>query len=202
MRVTGGALAGRRLSAPRGRGTRPSSDRTRESLFARLPPFEGRVADVLDLYAGSGALGIEALSRGAERAVFVERAGAALACLRKNLRELDLVEQAEVVGAPVRAALGRLARAGRRFDLILADPPYGAGAAEQVLNDLAANPVWSEGAWIVIEVAARHAPEPVEGFRELDARRQGDTLVVRYTPSLEGGRGDGKPAASPEQEAT
>src|SRR5262245_9255185 len=116
MRVTGGRLGGRHLVAPPS-GVRPTADRVREALFARLSDLDG--ACVLDLYAGTGALGIEALSRGAARAVFVDRSDASLSALRRNLRTLDLEARARVVRGDVRAALRRLAGEAMRFDLVL-----------------------------------------------------------------------------------
>src|SRR5436305_124389 len=126
MRVIAGRLGGRRLRAPRGRVTRPTSDRVKEALFAMLPDVRGAV--VLDLFAGAGGLGIEALSRGALRAVFIERNAAAVQALRHNLAVLGLdAHAAEVRRAQLPAAL-RAARAAREtYDLVLIDPPYSAG---------------------------------------------------------------------------
>src|SRR5688500_9337459 len=130
MRVIAGRLGGRRLVAPRGMKTRPTSDRVREALFSMLGNLEDRV--VLDLYAGTGALGIEAMSRGAARAVFVESARPALEALRQNLASLGLVggaagansgEGCHVVGARAERAVVDIARWGP-FDLVFADPPY------------------------------------------------------------------------------
>src|SRR3954470_7055556 len=113
MRLTGGLDRGRRLIAPRGGQTRPTAARVREAIFNILgPPPDG---NVLDLYAGTGALGIEALSRGAARTVFVEREHGALSALRRNLRELGLDGRASVMGADDCTALRRLAAAGQRF---------------------------------------------------------------------------------------
>jgi 16S rRNA (guanine966-N2)-methyltransferase len=123
MRVIGGRLGGRRLQAPRGRGTRPTSDRVREALFSML----GDVGEmrVLDLFAGSGALGIEALSRGAAAAVFVERDPAALAALRANLTALGLEDDvAEVRRGEALRALHAAREEGEKYDLVFVDPPY------------------------------------------------------------------------------
>jgi 16S rRNA (guanine966-N2)-methyltransferase len=123
MRVISGRLGGRRLKAPRGRATRPTSDRVREALFAMLGPLDGQ--DVLDLFAGTGALGIEALSRGAQSAVFVERDAGAVESLRANLAALEIEPaDAQVRRADALAAL-RSAR-GRKetYDLVFIDPPY------------------------------------------------------------------------------
>jgi 16S rRNA (guanine966-N2)-methyltransferase len=124
MRVIAGRLGGRRLSAPRGRTTRPTSDRVREALFSMLGPIDG--ASVLDLFAGTGALGIEALSRGAAKALFVERDASAVAALKDNLARLELGEpQARVRVGDALASLRSARRASETYDLVFVDPPYG-----------------------------------------------------------------------------
>jgi len=189
--VTGGTWAGRRLRAPRGGAVRPTSDRVRESLFARLRDLSG--ARVLDLYAGTGALGIEALSRGAAAAVFVERARPALACLEANLESLAAGARARVLRADVRAGLARLAREGARFELVLVDPPYGAADAAQALADVARLALLAPAGTLVLETSRRHPPGRVPGLALADERRYGDTLVARYVP--EGTSLGGPPAA-------
>ena len=179
MRVTGGAQKGRQLRVPRA-GARPSADRVREALFARIDPAD---AAVLDLYAGSGALGIEALSRGAAHAVFVERAPRCAAVLRENLAALGLSARAEVLGADALVALGRLAGAGRRFDLVLVDPPYASDEAARALAKLARSELLPEGAMVVVESSRRRPPEAVEGLEVIDERRYGDTLITRLRPA-------------------
>src|SRR5882757_9379369 len=124
MRVIAGSLGGRRLIAPPGRATRPTSDRVREALFSILGGVEGD--EVLDLFAGTGALGIEALSRGAKQVTFVEQARAALRALRQNLRQLDLEPRAQVIAAPVERVLQSPSWPAETFDLVLIDPPYSA----------------------------------------------------------------------------
>ena len=176
MRVTGGSLGGRRLRAPR-EGARPTSDRVREALFARLDP---QGAAVLDLFAGTGALGIEALSRGAERATFVERSARCVDVLRRNLDELGLAERSEVVAADAVAALARLAEQGRRFDLALLDPPYATDDAQRALAALARSELLPEGAMVVVESSRRRPPAAVEGLLAIDERRYGDTLISRF----------------------
>jgi 16S rRNA (guanine966-N2)-methyltransferase len=152
----------------------------RESLFARLTDLDG--ARVLDLYAGTGALGIEALSRGAASAAFVERARPALACLEDNLEGLGLAGRARVLRGDARRALERLAREGARFDLVLMDPPYGAEDALEALRELARGGLLAPGGTLVLETSRRHPPERVPGLALVDERRYGDTLVVRYAP--------------------
>lgn len=202
MRVTGGELAGRRFAAPRVAAVRPTADRVRESVFAWL----GDVGDarVLDLFAGSGALGIEALSRGAAHAVFVERAAGCVAQLRRNLRALGLEPRAEVRRGDAGAALRRLAAAGRIFDLVLADPPYASDEAARLLAALPATRLLAPGAPLVLEVSRRHAPRTSMGLRVVGERRYGETLVVRYEEGSAEGGGDphrtpsGDPTESPE----
>ncbi len=183
LRVTGGVLRGRRLRAPGG-GVRPSADRVREALFARLA-LEG--ARVLDLYAGSGALGIEALSRGAASAVFVERAPRSLAALRENLAALDLEERSQVRTGDAARAVRRLAAEGARFDLALLDPPYASGEAARALEALRDTGLLAPGATVVIEGSRRHSLPRVRGFRLRDQRRYGDTLVTRLERASGGG---------------
>ena len=131
MRVTGGRLGGRRLRARRS-GTRPTADRVRVALFARLGDLDG--ARVLDLYAGTGALGIEALSRGAREVVFIERAARSLAVLRANLASLGLDDRTPASSPATRSAASSDSDARRvRFDLVLLDPPYAAGEVGRAL---------------------------------------------------------------------
>jgi 16S rRNA (guanine966-N2)-methyltransferase len=176
-RVVAGRLGGRRLAVPRGGATRPTSDRVREALFSTLGD---RVAgaSVLDLYAGTGALGIEALSRGAASATFVERDRRVAAVLRRNLADLGL--DAEVHLAPVSRWVDALAP-GRGFDLVLCDPPYAAGVDEVagLLRRLAAGGHVAAGGTLVVE-RARHGPALVVPGGDpvvTDARRYGDTVL-------------------------
>ena len=122
MRIVAGTFRSRRLVAPAGQGTRPTSDRAREALFAMLGDIDG--ARVLDCFAGSGALGLEALSRGAATCAFVERDRAAVAALRANVAALDVADRCAVRAIDVRRALRADAAAGRQYDLFLIDPPY------------------------------------------------------------------------------
>lgn len=132
MRISGGALGGRRIWAPAGRTTRPTTDMVRQALFNILGPPEPD-AQVLDLYAGSGALGLEALSRGAGTAVFVEQDARACQALRRNLSELSL--PARILQKPVDRALHLLAEEGAGpFRWVFADPPYGKGLGEALLT--------------------------------------------------------------------
>jgi 16S rRNA (guanine966-N2)-methyltransferase len=176
VRVTGGALGGRRLRVPRG-GARPTSDRVREALFARL---ELLGTAVLDLYAGSGSLAIEAVSRGAESAVCIERAAGSLAALRENLQRLELRDRIRVVAGDAVASVRRLGRAGERFDLVLLDPPYASGQGGRALEALVASGVLAPGAVVVYERGRGSEAPAVAGLALLDERRYGDTVLTRF----------------------
>lgn len=157
MRIVGGRLRGRAINAPKSSGIRPTADRLRESLFnilmhAHGDPITG--ARVLDLFAGTGALGLEALSRGAAHCTFIERDRAALAAIERNIAKLDAGARSEVRAG----AVERAAAPSAPFDLVLMDPPYGEGLAQAAL-DRAARDLWiAEGGWISIE----KGPEPLQ----------------------------------------
>ncbi len=179
MRVIAGRYGGRTIVAPSGRATRPTSDRVREALFSMLGPLHGE--RVLDLFAGSGALGIEALSRGAGAAVFVEKDRRALTALRANLDTLGLRgEDAEVRPMDVRASVKNALARGEAYDLIFADPPYrhAAEMGDDVGDGLAA--LLAPGGRIVFESDRRSAPEL--GLPLSHERRYGDTLIRIYAP--------------------
>jgi 16S rRNA (guanine966-N2)-methyltransferase len=177
MRVIAGQYGGRRLQAPPGEATRPTSDRVREALFSVLG---ARVehARVLDLFAGSGALGIEALSRGAAEATFVDNAPAAIRAVRANLAAIGA--EAEVRRADARRFLGSASAAGREYDLVFLDPPY--RLARRLGGELAAAlpAVLAPGATVVAESDRRHDLEL--GLPILDERRYGDTLIRIHGP--------------------
>ncbi len=181
MRVIAGTARGRRLSAPPGQGTRPTSDRVKEALFSALGP-RLRGARVADLYAGSGALGIEALSRGAASATFVERARPAQRLLVDNLSRTGLAAQAFVLLDDVRAAI-KSGLPGAPFDVVLIDPPYDVahGELEEVLH-LVSQLTAPEGV-VVVELGRRtrrpNWPERLQPGRE---RRYGDTLLYEAHP--------------------
>ena len=156
MRVIAGTRKGHTIAAPPGLDTRPTSDRVRENVFNLVGPLDG--ATVLDLYAGSGALGIEALSRGAVRAVFVERHGDAVRTIERNLDKLRLTG-ARVVRADALTTLAQEAAAGRKYDLVLVDPPYGMYPELQPQLARSLPPVLAEDGLLVVETDARVEPE-------------------------------------------
>jgi 16S rRNA (guanine966-N2)-methyltransferase len=183
MRVIAGALRSRPLKAPPGDATRPTGARVREALFSIL----GDVAEhkVLDLYAGSGALGIEALSRGASSAVFVESSRPALSCLRDNLATLGLERVATTLGRRAEGSAIELARYGP-FDLVLCDPPWrDVEAAVTVLSELCRAGLFAPGSRVVLEHAAKQPPPEVQTslLRVFDERRWGDTAVTLFEPA-------------------
>jgi len=152
-----------------------------------LGDLEG--AAVLDLFAGTGALGIEALSRGAASLVSVERAPGAAAVLRANVVALNLESSTRVIVADAASALRRLGRAGERFDLVLADPPYTSGQAQGALEALVESGVLAAGGVVVLE-RSRSQPSPrVPGLALLDERRYGDTVITRFTSAVPGAEG-------------
>ena len=178
MRITGGRLAGRRLEVPRA-DVRPTADRVRESLFGRLGDLAGK--RVLDLFAGSGALGFEALSRGAESVVFADRSPLVLATLRKNAERLGVQDVIELRRGEARAVLRRLG-GGHPFDLAFVDPPYASGQLAAALGALVEAALLAPEALVVAESDRRHPPGPVEGLAAIDERRYGDTLITWFVP--------------------
>lgn len=174
MRVIAGAFGGRPLVAPRGRETRPTGDRVREALFSILADVRG--LRVLDLFAGSGALGIEALSRGAASAVFVDSSAAAVAAIRRNLQSLGI--EAEVVPRPALRFLQAARADARQYDLVFLDPPYRQASALGRELTPALRPVLADGGRVVAE-SDRRAPLGI-GLPWLDTRRYGDTLIQIY----------------------
>jgi len=179
MRVVGGRLRGRTLAGPKSQKIRPTADRLRESLFNILlhaygDPITG--ARVLDLFAGTGALGIEALSRGAVFALFVDDAAEARALLRENVAALGLGGVTKIF----RRDATRLGPAAplEPFSLAFLDPPYGHGLAEQALASARAGGWLTPGALVVVEEATKSAFATPEGFAQLERRSYDDTELI------------------------
>jgi 16S rRNA (guanine966-N2)-methyltransferase len=177
MRVVAGSHRGRRLRAPAGAATRPTADRVREALFSILGSVEGLA--VLDLFAGSGALGIEALSRGAGRATFADSSAAAIKALRANLEQLGIEAEAEVVRSDWRPFLRKAAARGDRWDLAFCDPPY--RLAHRLARDLgsALAPVLAPQARVVSESSTRN-PLRLD-LPLITERRYGDTVIAVHS---------------------
>ena len=181
MRIVGGRHRGRRLSVPPGDAVRPTSDRAREALFNILS--HGRLAEtglpfadavVLDAFAGTGALGLEALSRGAAEAVFIERDRDALMALRRNVESLGETHRGRIIAGDA----ARPPRAAIACAVAFLDPPYRSGLAGPALTALAAAGWLAAEALVAIEIAAREELPPVEGFTLLDERRYGAARLV------------------------
>lgn len=175
MRIVAGRHRGRSLEAPPGSAVRPTADRAREALFDILaggrvfPDFDLTEARVLDAFAGSGAVGLEALSRGAASAVFIENGRVALASLRRNIDTLGETGRTRVIATDAThpgAAPGS-------FDFVFLDPPYGAGLAGPALTALTAGGWLAPAAAVIAEIAAKESFAPPEGFRVSDERRYG-----------------------------
>lgn len=178
-----GTAKGRRIGSLPGRETRPTADRVKESLFNILGE---RVAGsrVLDLFAGTGNLGIEALSRGAHRAIFVDRDGRSAQLIRDNLVALGFADRAEVLALDAQAALARLAAAGEVFDLVFLDPPYEQDHLPPLLAALPAVGVLAPGGLVVAEHSRRDAiPETIGRLFLVRWRRYGDTILSFYSAS-------------------
>jgi 16S rRNA (guanine966-N2)-methyltransferase len=174
VRVVAGRFGGRRLQAPAGRATRPTSDRVREALFATLGPLDGAV--VLDLFAGSGALGIEALSRGAAFALLVDDDAEARALIRENVAALGLGGVTRIFRRDA-TKLGS-AHPIEPFSLAFLDPPYGQGLAAAALGAARDGGWLAPGALLVVEEAAKSAFAPPLSFSELERRVYDDTQFV------------------------
>ena len=180
MRIVAGEFRGRPLLTPAGGATRPTAARAREALFAILSDVTGD--RVLDLYAGSGALGLEALSRGAEQLVLVEPSKAAQQAIRSNVLALGVGARATLLPLRAEASLKALERLGP-FTLVFADPPWAdAQAALDVLEKLSNSSLLAPAARLVLEHAARTPPTPKTGarLRTVDTRRWGDTAVTIF----------------------
>jgi len=180
MRIIAGEFRGRELVTPSGDTTRPTAARAREALFSILSDVSD--AQVLDLYAGSGALGFESLSRGATRAVFVESSKAAQRAIRMNLVNLGLEARATLLPLRAEAALKALERLAP-FSLVFADPPWAdVQSAWALLDKLASSSLLRPAARLVLEHAAREPPLPKDGSRliAVDTRRWGDTAVTIF----------------------
>jgi 16S rRNA (guanine966-N2)-methyltransferase len=183
LRVVAGIYKGRRLEAPRGRSTRPTSDKVREAVFSMLGSIEG--LRVLDLYAGSGALGIEALSRAAADATLVDSDTRALRALRQNLDQLG-VENAHAARVDASSFLRQAARGPQRWDLVFCDPPYRLAHRLGPELDELLPPVISEGARIVCE--SSHRQPLMLQLPLLTQRRYGDTLITIHRLGKQAGK--------------
>lgn len=182
MRIIAGSAKGRRLKSVRGTAVRPTADRVKEALFSILGSrFALGDTELLDLFAGSGGLGIEALSRGARRVVFVEQHAPTLSVLRANVEACGFADRVDLRRATAHRALEESAQHGERFDGILADPPYGRGLLDPLLEQVAASGVLRSGGWLVVE---HHVEERLRDayavLRLTRSRRYGKTALSLF----------------------
>jgi 16S rRNA (guanine(966)-N(2))-methyltransferase RsmD len=178
MRIIGGSAGGLTLKGPPRSGVRPTSDRVRESIFEILTSHGTSLDRVLDLYSGTGALGIEALSRGAEHCDFVESDARACAVIRENLARARLLDRATVYPLSVSRALARLSGT---YGLVVADPPYEYDRAESDIAAVIERGLLASGGTLVVEHSKRKEwPETLAGRPQLLSRRYGDTRVTFY----------------------
>jgi 16S rRNA (guanine(966)-N(2))-methyltransferase RsmD len=182
MRIISGMSRGRKLATPKNQILRPTSDRVKESIFNILrEQIEGKV--VLDLFAGTGNLGIEALSRGAKKAFFVEKGRQALRLIQRNLTQCRLEEQSEIIPKDANRAIGILNQRRVSFDLILMDPPYERGLIKRTFMKLNSHPIYHKDSILVIEHDRR---EPLSkamiGWNLIRERRVGDTVISFLLP--------------------
>jgi 16S rRNA (guanine966-N2)-methyltransferase len=179
-RIIGGAGKGRRLRAPAGESTRPTGARVRQSLFDILAP-EIPGARFLDAFAGSGGVGLEALSRGAAKVVLVDRGAAAVAAARENARALAKAGSVEVYRQDARTAIAALGDQGFRFDVVFLDPPYASDLYEPLLSLLEAGPLLAEGGLVVAEHFHKRAlPETIGTLERTRLVRVGDHCLSFY----------------------
>jgi 16S rRNA (guanine966-N2)-methyltransferase len=181
VRIIAGSRKGHRIAAPKGADTRPTADRVREAAFMLIGPVDDMV--VLDLFAGSGAMGIEALSRGAARAVFVESDRAASRMIERNLERVRLTGAA-IVRMDAMTALAAEAAAGRRYDLVLVDPPYHMFSSVEPGLARYLPAVLEPGALVVVETAA--AEEPELPLPKRTSRRYGSARLTVFESDTEG----------------
>jgi 16S rRNA (guanine966-N2)-methyltransferase len=180
MRIIAGELRGRRLRAPDGQATRPTSDRVRESLFniiaARVPD-----ARFLDLCAGSGAVGLEAISRGAASAVFVDQSRRALEQIEENIERCGVDDRVRILGRDALSALRTLAAAGDQFDLVYVDPPYDANLYKPILRLLGTVDLVAPDGLVAVELRSRdRLPDDAGALRHYRDVRYGDTTLAFY----------------------
>lgn len=177
MRIIGGEARGRTLVAPAGKNTRPTQDYVRESLFNIL---QGRIEDVrvLDLFAGTGALALESLSRGAASAVLVDMDRAALSCIRRNIESVGVSERCRVLARDCRSALSQLQMDGEVFDLVFLDPPYKMTQTGELTGEMERLGLLAQEVLLVIEHRKGQDPHLPDGFEAYRKKQYGDTEIT------------------------
>ncbi len=175
LRLVSGSAKGRKLKGPQNNSIRPAAARVRKSLFDILGNLEA--CRVLDLFAGTGSMGLEALSRGAHHVTFVDTQRAALSLLRHNLQVTGFSQQATLIGKSAASAIDELKRRGERFDIIFLDPPYDQGLVDATLKQLTPHELLEAGGLLLCEHSPRERPTFLGGLEESDQRKYGQTWV-------------------------
>ena len=175
MRIIGGDAKGRRLSLPKGCRIRPTSDRIKEALFNLIHPILGK--SFLDLYAGSGNVGLEALSRGATKAVFIERNPALINVIGENLHECGFSGRYEILALDVRQGIRLLENKQEVFDILFADPPYEKGLIEDTIRLIGKSSLVSQDGLTVMQHSIREEIIDLGPFELFDQRRYSDTIL-------------------------
>ncbi|WEV54918.1 16S rRNA (guanine(966)-N(2))-methyltransferase RsmD [Leuconostocaceae bacterium ESL0723] len=187
MRVIAGRFGGTRLQAVKGRQTRPTTDKIKEAMFSILMPYLNG-GQVLDLYAGTGGLGIEAVSRGMDHATLVDRQRAAVAVIEQNVAKTHHEADFTILALPAKRALAELQSQGQAFDLVLFDPPYAQAKIDQDLADLVARGLLNDGAVIMVETDQEAIlPASSEKFKQLQQKHYGITVLTVYQYHQAGG---------------
>lgn len=176
LRIVGGSAKGRKLKGPKKSGIRPASARVRKSLFDILGSLEGKI--VLDLFAGTGSMGMEAFSKGAEEVTFVDKDRHAISLLFDNLKRTGFLSKAYVLKKPAPTAIPWLSELGKQYDLIFLDPPYEKGYVDTCLKKLNQYPLLRPEGLVVCEHSPRELPKIFGGLQVVDERKYGQTLVT------------------------
>lgn len=177
MRVIAGQAKGRKLQTIEGTDTRPTTDRIKETLF-NIIAFDLSDCQFLDLFSGSGAIGIEALSRGSEMCVFVEQSAICQQIIRENLSHTQLSEKAQLLPMGVERALETLEAEKKVFDIIFLDPPYESGLAEPTLSGIVSKGLLNESGYVIVERGAQIPLLPVAGLRVLREKQYRTTVMT------------------------
>lgn len=175
LRIVSGKLKGQRLKGPKGAPIRPAAARVRKSLFEILGDLSGK--EVLDLFAGSGAMGLEALSRGANHVTFVDANQQAVSLLFQNLEKTGQLEKCHIMKRKVTLALEALHRKKQRFDVIFVDPPYDQGQIRISLKKISEYGLLAPGGSLLCEHSPREYPDFLSGLQKVDERKYGQTIV-------------------------
>lgn len=183
MRITGGIAKGQQLKVPRNRSVRPTTDRVREAIFSVLFSLPGNRSRGLDLFAGSGALGIEALSRNATWVDFVDHEPECCAVIKENLLRTGFLQKAHVYCCSVSKALSFL---NGKYDIVFLDPPYADRSIDRIIEQIAGSKIMDEGSLLVISHASRHPlQQRYDGLSVLKEKRYGDTCISIFHKEVE-----------------